>query len=55
MNLATLAQRQAERYGDRPRGGDDADSARILYAWFGSLAAGAIEVPIHDVAAGLAF
>jgi acyl-CoA synthetase (AMP-forming)/AMP-acid ligase II len=27
----------------------------FLYARFGSLAAGAIEVPIHDVAAGLAF
>src|SRR5688500_7208314 len=87
MNLATLAQRQAERQGDQLLAlvNDDpvtyADlaekSARFaavlqsldiqpgdrvalmmptrpefLYAWFGILAAGAIEVPIHDAARG---
>ncbi len=87
MNLATLAQRQAERYGDRLLAlvndepvtyADLADkSARFaaglqalgiqpgdrvavmmparpefLFAWFGILAAGAIEVPIHDAARG---
>jgi crotonobetaine/carnitine-CoA ligase len=87
MNLATLAQRQAERYGDRQLAlvndepmtyADLAEkSARFaaglralgiqpgdrvavmmptrlefLYAWFGILAAGAIEVPIHDAARG---
>src|SRR5690242_17127938 len=87
MNLATLAQRQAERYGDRLLAlvndepvtfADLAEkSARFaaglqslgiqpgdrvalmmptrpefLYAWFGILAAGAIEVPIHDAARG---
>ena len=87
MNLATLAQRQAERYGDRLLALVDDEpvtyadlaekSARFaaglqalgiepgdrvalmmptrpefLYAWFGILAAGAIEVPIHDAARG---
>ena len=87
MNLATLAQRQADRYGGRLLAlvddqpvtyADLADkSARFaaglqalgvrpgdrvalmmptrpefLYAWFGILAAGAIEVPIHDAARG---
>jgi len=87
MNLATLAQRQAERYGDRLLAlvddkpvtyADLADKsarfaaglralgiepgdrvavmmptrAEFLYAWFGILAAGAIEVPIHDAARG---
>src|SRR4051794_39788349 len=87
MNLATLAQRQAERHGtrllalvdDEPvtyadlaeksarfagglqdmgiRPGDRVavmmpTRAEFLYAWFGILAAGAIEVPIHDAARG---
>src|SRR4051812_49777302 len=87
MNLATLAQRQAERYGsrllalvnDEPvtyadlaersarfaaglqelgiQPGDRVavmmpTRAEFLYAWFGILAAGAIEVPIHDAARG---
>src|SRR5215216_8202423 len=87
MNLATLAQRQAERYGNRVLAfvndepvtyADLAEkSARFatglqalgiqpgdrvavmmptrpefLCAWFGILAAGAIEVPIHDAARG---
>src|SRR3954447_17645971 len=87
MNLATLAQRQAERYGDRLLALVDDEpvtyadlaekSARFaaglkalgiepgdrvalmmptrpefLYAWFGILGAGAIEVPIHDAARG---
>src|SRR3954447_22097617 len=87
MNLATLAQRQADRYGDRLLAlvddvpvtyADIADKsarfaaglqalgiepgdrvalmmptrAEFLYAWFGILAAGAIEVPIHDAARG---
>src|SRR3954454_7697451 len=87
MNLATLAQRQAERYGDRLLALVDDEPvtyadlaersarfaaglqemgigpgdrvavmmptrAEVLYAWFGILAAGAIEVPIHDAARG---
>ena len=87
MNLATLAQRQAERYGDRLLAlvndepvtyADLAEKAQrfaaglqalgiqpgdrvalmmptrpeFIYAWFGILAAGAIEVPIHDAARG---
>src|SRR4051795_2018515 len=87
MNLATLAQRQADRYGDRLLAlvddvpvtyADIAEKsarfaaglqalgigpgdrvalmmptrAEFLYAWFGILAAGAIEVPIHDAARG---
>jgi crotonobetaine/carnitine-CoA ligase len=87
MNLATLAQRQAERYGDRllalvngepvtyadlagksarfaaglqALGIEPGDRVAVmmptrpefLYAWFGILAAGAIEVPIHDAARG---
>ncbi len=87
MNLATLAQAQAERYGSRAlaRVNDEpvtyeqlADRAgrfttglqemgigrgdrvavmmptrpEFLYAWFGILGAGAIEVPIHDAARG---
>jgi carnitine-CoA ligase len=87
MNLATLAQRQAERYGDRllalvddepvtyeqladrsarfaaglrELGIAEGDRvavmmptcAEFLYAWFGILGTGAIEVPIHDAARG---
>src|SRR3954449_12112634 len=87
MNLATLAQRQAERYGERLLALVDDEPvtyadlaersarfaaglqemgigpgdrvavmmptrAEFLYAWFGILAAGAIEVPIHDAARG---
>src|SRR3954454_3215909 len=87
MNLATLAQRQAERYGDRLLALVDDEPvtyadlaersarfaaglqemgigpgdrvavmmptrAEFLYAWFGILGAGAIEVPIHDAARG---
>jgi crotonobetaine/carnitine-CoA ligase len=87
MNLATLAQTQAERYGSRVLAlvNDEAVTyeqladrasrfaaglkemgigrgdrvavmmptrAEFLYAWFGILAAGAIEVPIHDAARG---
>ena len=87
MNIATLAQTQAERYGARPLAlvNDEpvsyeqlADRAarfaaglqalgigqgdrvavmmptrpEFLYAWFGILGAGAIEVPIHDAARG---
>src|SRR3954453_16506739 len=87
MNLATLARKQADRYGSRLLAlvddvpvtyADIADKsarfaaglqalgiqpgdrvalmmptrAEFLYAWFGVLAAGAIEVPIHDAARG---
>jgi carnitine-CoA ligase len=87
MNLATLADRYAERYGDRvlaifdddivtyaqlpQRAGHVAAGLRdlgvsagdrvaimmgnrseFLYAWFGILKLGAIEVPIHDAARG---
>src|SRR6201995_5648743 len=87
MNLATLADQYAERYGDRvlavfdddtvtyaqlperaghvaaglrDLGVSDGDRVAImmgnrsefLYAWFGILKLGAIEVPIHDAARG---
>src|SRR6476660_2616035 len=87
MNLATLADQYAERYGDRvlaifdddtvtyaqsaERAGHVAAGLRdlgvaqgdrvaimmgnrseFLYAWFGILKLGAIEVPIHDAARG---
>ncbi|MBV9607688.1 MAG: AMP-binding protein [Solirubrobacterales bacterium] len=87
MNLATLADQSAERYGDRvlavfddatvtyaqlpDRAGHVAAGLRdlgvtagdrvaimmgnrseFLYAWFGILRLGAIEVPIHDAARG---
>jgi carnitine-CoA ligase len=87
MNLATLADQYAERYGDRvlaildddtvtyaelperaghvaaglrDLGAGEGDRVAImmgnrsefLYAWFGILKLGAIEVPIHDAARG---
>lgn len=87
MNLATLADQYAERYGDRVLAVFDDDTvtyaqvaeraghvaaglkdlgvtagdrvaimmgnrSEFLYAWFGILKLGAIEVPIHDAARG---
>jgi len=87
MNLATLVDEHAERYGDRVLAVFDDDTvtyaqsaeragrvaaglrdlgvaqgdrvaimmgnrSEFLYAWFGILKLGAIEVPIHDAARG---
>ena len=87
MNLATLVDEHAQRYGDRVLAVFDDDTAtyaqsaeragrvaaglkdlgvtqgdrvaimmgnrsEFLYAWFGILKLGAIEVPIHDAARG---